>query len=356
LGGVSFPNRLLALKSLSFFPFVYFTGRLMDVSKINFTRYFSFICIVSILAGLVLIVEMLRYEHLQLYTGYVEFNRKFFGQEPGGNYGLSWTFETSNGLKRFASFYGGPLELGVNTICSIAVIIALSTRQNNRFLPNRLSWLTLAFTIFAIFMALSRASFVSYFLIVYVYAFITGNRKLIVAFHYTAIAAVVVALLWLQGDAYEWVMSTIQLNDSSSLFHVVQWLDGIQAIASHPLGMGLGMSGTVANATDSNIGGENQFIILGVQTGLISVVLYLMIYINSITVSAKLFRRGDNKARIPALAVLLIRIGIIIPALTANTESYIYLSYLSWLLTGIVVNIVMEQAPAGFPSVNHVPA
>ena len=41
--------------------------------------------------------------------------------------------------------------------------------------------------------------------------------------------------------------------------------------------------------------------------------------------------------------------------LTANTESYIYLSYISWFLTGIIVNIVMERYPATeIPE--HIPA
>jgi len=355
LGNFGFTDRLLAFKSLSFFPFIYFSGRLIDVSKINFNRYFSFICIVSILAGCVLLVEVIRYEHLQVYTGYAEFNQHFFNQDPGGNYGLSWTFETPQGLKRFASFYGGPLELGVNTICTASVLIALATKDNNKFIPNKFIVLTLLFTVFSIFLALSRASFASYFLIIYVYAYITYHKKITKAFHYTAIGAVLLVLFWLQGDIYDWVINTIDFSDSSSAFHVIQWLDGIQAIAKSPLGLGLGMSGRVAIATDSNIGGENQLIIIGVQAGLVAVALYLMIYIYTIRTCVKLFRQTKGKARKAPLALFLLKLGIIVPMLTANTESYIYLSYISWFLTGIIVNIVMERYPATeIPE--HIPA
>ena len=343
LGSFGFTDRLLAFKSVSFFPFIYFAGRLIDVTKIDFNKYFSYICFVSILAGCVLFVELLRYEHLQTYTGYSEFNRHFFNQDPGGNYGLSWTFETPQGLKRFASFYGGPLEMGVNTVCSASVLVALSTGDDNQFRPGRLVRLTIVFTVFAIFMALSRASFASYFLIIYVYGAITGKKNLLKVFHYTAIVLVLVVLFLLKGDIYEWIINTIDFSDSSSAFHIVQWLDGLQAIGSSPLGLGLGMSGRVAIMTDSNIGGENQLIIIGVQTGVIAVALYVAMYITTIRVCVKIFHNSKGKLRKPALALFLIKLGIIIPMLTANTESYIYLSYLTWFLTGIVVNILMEH-------------
>lgn len=345
IGNFGFTDRLLAFKSLSFFPLVYFTGRFMNTKDINFNNYFSFICLVSIISGCVLVVEALRYEHLQLYTGYAEFNRQFFKQEPGGNFGLSWTFETSNGLKRFASFYGGPLELGANTVCTVAVAIALSTTNKNQFHPGKLLITTLAFSLFAIFMALSRAAFVSYFFIIYVYAFLTEKKTVIKIFNYGVIAALVAGWLWLQGDVYDWVLNTIDFSDSSSAYHVVQWLDGLNAIQTHPFGMGVGMSGRVSSANDSNVGGENQLIIIGVQAGLIAVLLYVAIYIYTIRTCMYLFRNSTGKSRKPALALFLIKIGILIPMLTANTESYIYLSYFSWLLGGIVVNMIMEKSP-----------
>lgn len=349
IGDFSFTDRLLAFKSLSFFPLVYFTGRLLDTSKVNFNNYFSYICIVAILAGCVLIIEAIRYEHLQLYTGYAEFNRQFFKQEPGGNFGLSWTFETSNGLKRFASFYGGPLELGANTVCTVSVAIALSTNHKNRFQPNNLIIATLAFSLYAIFMALSRAAFVSYFFIIYIYAFLTENKTVLKIFHYGIIAAIIAGGFWLQGDLYDWVMNTIDFSDSSSAFHVMQWLDGLNAIQTHPMGIGIGMSGRVSSANDSNVGGENQLIIIGVQAGLIAVLLYVAIYVYTIRTCINVFRHTTGKSRKPALALLLIKIGIIIPLLTANTESYIYLSYFTWLLTGIVANLIKSPSPIQKP-------
>jgi len=136
---------------LSFFPLIYFAGRLIDPKLINLNSNFSLILIVSILAGIVLFGEILANVHLQTFTGYAEFNRRFFDTEPSGNYNLSWTFETSNGFKRFASFYGGPLELGVNTMFTLAIILAMYTNDNFNFKTNQLGAIALTVSLLSIF-------------------------------------------------------------------------------------------------------------------------------------------------------------------------------------------------------------
>ena len=151
-----------------------------------------------------------------------------------------------------------------------------------------------------------------------------------------------VVLFLLQGDIYELIVSTIDFSDSSSAYHVIQWLDGIEAIISKPLGQGLGMAGRVSIETSSNIGGENQLIIIGVQTGLIAVALYILIYANTIIACVKSFRESMGKQRKLALSLLLIKVGLIIPVLTANVESYIYISYITWFCTGLLISMVQS--------------
>jgi hypothetical protein len=52
--------------------------------------------------------------------------------------------------------------------------------------------------------------------------------------------------------------------------------------------------------------------------------------------SAVLFKRSTGKAQQIALIVLLVRVGLIIPSLTAAVESYLYIGYVSWLFTGVM--------------------
>ena len=88
-------------------------------------------------------------------------------------------------------------------------------------------------------------------------------------------------LLYLMKDSniYDYIISVIQLNDSSSIGHILEWVEGVESIITHPLGIGLGESGKVAAALQNNVGGENQLIIVGVQTGIISLVIYITIYV-----------------------------------------------------------------------------
>jgi hypothetical protein len=344
LGDYGFSQKLLALKSLSFFPLIYFTGRLINPKLINLNTNFSFILIVSILAGIVLFGEAITNVHLQTFTGYAEFNRKFFDTDPYGHFNLSWTFETSNGFKRFASFFGGPLELGVNTIFTLAAILALYTKDDFGFHLNKLGALALTVSLLSIFLAISRASLVSYFLIAYVYAIITHKKKWLKLFYYGIVLLTILILFYLKGDMYEFIINTIDFSDSSSAFHVLQWLDGVEAIMAHPLGMGLGMSGRVSGAVGDNIGGENQLVIIGVQAGLVAVIIYLAIYIMLIRFCLKQFKQKTGKIKKLALCVLLVKIGMIIPTFTANTESYIYISYITWFCAGLINTMGMYQS------------
>lgn len=344
LGDYGFSQKLLALKSLSFFPLIYFTGRLMNPKLIHLNTNFSFILIVSILAGVVLLGETINNVHLQTYTGYAEFNKRFFDTDPSGNYNLSWTFETSNGLKRFASFYGGPLELGVNTIFTLAAIFALYTNNDFGFKINKLGAIALTVSVLSIFLAISRASLISYFIIAYVYAIITHKKIWLKLFYYGIAILIILTLFYLQGDVYELIVNTLNFSDNSSAFHILQWLEGLDAIMTKPLGLGLGMSGRVSGAVGDNIGGENQLIIIGVQAGIVAVILYVAIYIMLIRFCLKQFKEKTGKIRKLALCVLLVKIGMIIPTFTANTESYIYISYITWFCAGLINTMGMYQS------------
>lgn len=343
LGDYSFLEKLLAFKSLSFFPFIYFTGRLMDPQTVNLNKYFHYICLVAILAAIVLVGEVIMDQHLQVFTGYADFNYYFFGQEASGNYGLSWTFETANGIKRFASFFGGPLELGANTLFTISIIAALATTDNNKIRPDWFVIIAFIMTLISIIFAFSRASFASYFIILYIYSQITRKKYWLKLFHYGAIVVTVFVLLWLRGDIYDLIMSTIDFSDSSSAYHVFQWLEGMDAIGSHPLGLGLGMAGRVSIETSSNIGGENQLIIIGVQTGIFAVLIYILLYIYTIRTCIKSFRESIGKQRKLSLVLLLVKVGLIIPVLTANVESYIYIAYITWFCTGLLISMVKSS-------------
>jgi hypothetical protein len=110
-----------------------------------------------------------------------------------------------------------------------------------------------------------------------------------------------------------------------------------------PLGIGLGSSGRISAFSGYNVGGENEFIIIGVQTGIIALGLYIAAYVYLIRKTYQIFTTSTGRIRRLALFLLLLKIGMIIPLFTSEAESYIYISYTTWLLSGIFINMVSKE-------------
>jgi hypothetical protein len=344
VGPYGFTDKLIAFKSVSFFPLIYFTGRLINYETVNLNQYYHYICFVAIAAAILLVFEVIPYQHFQTYTGYADLNYYFFDMEPAGNYGLTWTFEVDakTGIKRFASFFANPLEHAAATLISISAVTALTITNDNKIKLNKFLLLTFACTLFSIFFALSRASFVSYFIMLYAFLFVSKRKMLLRLFHYVLLLLLLVALVWIKGDIYDFIINTIDFSNSSSVAHLIEWAQGINAMKNHPLGLGLGASGRVGAALGENIGGENQYIILGVQSGIICLLLYILIYGAIIYTAGKMFMHRKGKVKKLALAVLLIKIGLFIPLFTSEVEAYLYISYITWFLAGLLINCKMQ--------------
>ena len=348
VGSYSFFFKLIALKNISFFPLLYFIGRFVNFKLLPLNKIYSFILVVMVLAFVVALFEKITYTHLHSITGYADYNLKFFDTDPTGKYGLSWTFETESGLKRFGSIFSNPLEFAAAIIVALAVALAMITHKQDKLNIQfeSLHVLALVGTFLSILFAASRASFVSYFLVIYIYAWITNMKKALLYFHIAAVVAVIVFMYFVEGSLYEYVINTITFTNTSSLGHVVEWLNGIDAITTSPLGLGLGESGRVANASGDNIGGENQLIIIGVQAGVIAMFTYLTIYIALIVMAIKNLKKEKGQFYTIALITVLLKVGLIIPMFTANIDAYIYVSYLTWFLAGLLVNFNQSKLEA----------
>lgn len=344
LSDYGFGDRLSALKSTSFFTFIYATGRLINIREIYISKNFKYVLLVSIAAAVLVLYEALIGQHFQTLTGYAEYNFYMYDQDPSGNYGLTWTFETENGFKRYASFFANPLEHASATLLALSVLAGLYTFDNNKIKLDLFGKIAFAATQISIFLALSRASFVSYFLMIYVYAFVT-RKKLILNLYHLGFVAVVLYFAYLinNEEVYDFVVDTITFRNASSLGHVIEWLNGIEAMIANPLGLGLGSSGKVSSALGLNIGGENQFIIVGVQLGFIGFMIYFLLQLLMIVYPLKWINRLSGKERKIAITVFLLKVGSIIPLLTSDFESYIYISYFIWFLSGLFINILSQK-------------
>jgi hypothetical protein len=344
IGKYDLLQKLVALKSLSFFTIIYFVGRLLDTSDFSLQKILYAVGVLAFFAACLLVFEVITYTHFQTHIGYAFFNQDYYGLDVGGHYGLSWSFEINDGLKRFASFFANPLELAGSTLVATSLWLAVYTTSNNKLEITKTGWIIAGLTLFALLTALSRSSLAGYFILLYAYALIT-RKKEILYFIYALVGIGVVYLFYVLNDrnVYEYIISTIQLSDSSSIGHLLEWLEGIQSIVTSPLGLGLGESGRVAAAVQVNVGGENQFIIVGVQTGIISLLLYVGIYVVVVSTCYRAYKLYEGNTKKMALALFVLKLSFIFPLMTSNFDSYSYILYLTWLLTGIFITSVGSQ-------------
>lgn len=356
IGNLGFLEKLVAFKSATFFGFVYLAGRLTKLSEINISKYFQYFLLLFFAATVILFFEKILDQHFQTLTGYADYNFYFFNQEPSGNHGLTWTFETASGLKRFASFFANPLEFGAATLLTLAIIASLYTQDNNKFTPTPLGYAALGATIICILLAISRASLASYFIMIYMYALLTSNRLMVKGIYILVIVSVVYFIFFLlivNPDLYDLIYETITFTNNSSVGHIIAWLEGLNTLITAPFGLGLGSSGIIAESAGGGTGGENQFLIIGVQTGIISILLYISIYVALIKSCWKWHNKLAGKARKVAIALILLRIGYIIPLFTSELESSVFISYTIWFISGLYVGIIADSQQQTITSVNH---
>lgn len=335
LGSFGLYEKAVAFKNIAFFPFVYFIGRLINPKQLWLSKYQVLIMVLAVAAGGVLLTEVIRDEHLQTGTGYAAYYQRFFSVDPTGNHGLSWTFEIEGGVKRFASFFANPLENAAATLLTVAVLVAILSKRE--MTQPVLFYLASIASIVTVVFALSRASMAGYVLASYLFFLITGNKKILMIYHGIMLAVVAVFIYFLANDTVgEFFLNSIDFSNTSSLSHLIEWIDGIEAIRNNPMGMGLGESGRVAGELGVNVGGENQLIITGVQSGLVAVGLYIAIYVLVIRWTAQFFLHAEGNKKQLGIMLFILKTGLIVPVMTAAVESYLYVSFVGWFLVGVM--------------------
>ena len=105
------------------------------------------------------------------------------------------------------------------------------------------------------------------------------------------------------------------------------------------------MSGNAFSVDQSfKVGGENQFIIYGVQMGIISLLIYALSLIMIVLRAIKVYLKSDElQYKHIAFIVFCTKFGLILPLLTANAELYLFVSLTTWFLAGNVESTYLKQ-------------
>jgi len=340
IGAASLLQKVLYFKNIAVLGIMYFFGRNARLEDVKVGTISKVIFGIAIAAFLLNLFEYYTDTHFQSTTGYALFNEAINKKEPEGSFYLTWTFETQTGQKRFASFFSNPLELASAVMLMFPMALIYFLKESNPV--KKLLYTAVVFcTIGSLVLAFSRASLAALFVQLTFIAFILRYYKIIYGMAFLAAVAGIYLTYFASRDLQDFIYDTVTFQNASSVGHLVEWFQGIESMINSPQGIGLAMSGNAASVDDSSkVGGENQFIIFGVQLGVFGLFLYCLLLFLAVLYSLRAYRSAHSaEDRVIPFTAAAAKVGLLLPLFTSNVEIYLFVAYVSWWMVGYSVSM-----------------
>lgn len=343
IGPSNVGNKLIYFKNMLMLALMYLLGRIMILSKRDLLRLFRVIFSLSVLAFILNLIERSIEIHFQSFISYAQWNLVINGTEPSGYYDILYTFGNASAM-RLAAFFANPLELSASMLLSFAAALAFYLNSRKR-LERYKYGLLMALSIACLLFAYSRASVVGLFLMIFFIALILGYYKVILYGSLSILLFTVSIFVFADNDLRYFAIDSLNLADPSSASHVIEWIEGVDSMISNPFGIGLGTSGNAGGVDeDLKMGGENQFIIFGVQLGVPFLLLYISLIVTVITYSVRAYNRvNDLVDQVLPFVASTFKIAFLIPLFTSNAETFLYAAYISWWMCGQSVTLYLRS-------------
>ncbi len=331
-GEASFFSKIIYAKNLLIIPIVYSIGRNIKFDQDFFKTFKNTISFLIILSSLFVTAEYIFSTHFHSLIDFSKWNFDINNIEPSGNYGLSWSFESQNAKPRFAAFFSNPLEYSCSLIFLLSFIL-----YYYKVSSSYIFYLVLIFIGF--YLSFSRGALVSALFVVLLSLILEKKYKLLLSFISVSIIMSIIIYFFSSEEFKFLINDTLSFRNTSSLGHLIEWLEGSISIYENPLGIGLAMSGNAGGVDQSiKVGGENQFLIFGVQMGILMLVVYILILFKTIKTGIFMYYTSSGIYKHLAFTVVLTKFGLILPLLTANAELYLFVSLISWFIVGNIEN------------------
>ena len=335
IGEANFISRALYSKNLFLIGIVYFLGRQNNFSLKKIPKIFKILTIIFSISCGIALLEYVFDIHIHTILDYASFNLDFNDISPSGNYQLSWTFERQGVFPRYGSLFADPLEFSASLL--LALSIAFFYFMHSKIRNNQIIFLSLIlFYLVGFYLSFSRSAILSFFVIIFFTLIITRSYNSLIRLILSFSFLFSIYYYFSDLETQYFIIDTLSFQNTSSLGHLIEWIEGIDSIINNPLGIGLASSGNASSVDQAiGIGGENQFLIFGVQLGLLGIILYSSILIKSIYNCAKLYMNEKKyNLRMISFTASCTKIGLIIPLMTANAEIYSFISLITWFFIG----------------------
>lgn len=343
LGDATLGNKIVYFKNILLFVFLYFLGRNCDFGFERVRNLLHSVLILTAFAFLFNCYERVTDTHLHSNTGFAKYHDEVNKKNPNGNYGLTWTFEAQDGKKRFGSIYSNPLDLSAASLIAFAIAFILfyhAKKRDDLILYGG----AMVLSIMNLMAAYSRASFAALFSLIFFIALIFRVYKLIGLGFALAVSFVIYIIYFAPLETQYFVIDTLTFQNPSSLGHALEWFQAVESMIQSPQGIGLATSGNAGGVeSELQVGGENQFLIYGVQLGVIGLLLYTTAIGLAILLSLKAYRVAwDKESRTVPFVASAVKFSLLLPLFTSNMEIYLFVSLSSWWMVGYSMRILQE--------------
>ncbi len=218
-------------------------------------------------------------------------------------------------MQRVTSTFAAPNTYGMFLTIMISVVLFVYKKLG---INKIFAYITIAVSLITLVLTFSRTSWVAC-VAVFVLCFITNTDKtqkmLVVK---AGIACVVVAVLYIVIDkllihtsvvnAFTTLLyNTFTGKDSSFLGHWNSWLDSIENMFKHPLGLGLGKNGPRAKLFIDNPNlTESSYFLMEYEVGIIGAIVYFGGYVRVIMDNVKTYRETKRNEILVITAVVMV--------------------------------------------------
>ena len=332
LGEADIFSKLIYAKNLYIISITYLIGRNIKIDEVFFNSIKKILKYLILSLTFFLCFEFILSTHFHSIIDFSNYNILVNEIDPQGNYGLSWSFESQGSSPRYAAFFADPLELSASLLLLTSLLI-FNFWNNKR----NISYFLLFMVAAAFLFSFSRGAIVACIGIV-LFALLLNKKYKTLLLIFGLFILSTLSLIYFGSDEIRYlIIDTLKFENTSSLGHLVEWIEGILSIFENPLGIGLAMSGNASGVDQAiKVGGENQFLIFGVQMGVLSIITYVLILFFIIKRSCKVYFMSSNNDKHISFIVACTKFGLLLPLLTANAELYLFVSLTTWFFAGYI--------------------
>ncbi len=332
LGEADIFSKLIYAKNLYIISITYLIGRNIKIDELFFNSIKKILKYLILSLTFFLCFEFILSTHFHSIIDFSNYNILVNEIDPQGNYGLSWSFESQGSSPRYAAFFADPLELSASLLLLTSLLIY--NFWNNK---RNISYFLLFMVAAAFLFSFSRGAIVACIGIVLFGLLLNKKYKSLLLIFGLFLLSTLSLIYFGSEEIRYFIIDTLKFENTSSLGHLVEWIEGILSIFENPLGIGLAMSGNASGVDQAiKVGGENQFLIFGVQMGVLSIIIYVLILIFVIKRSCKVYYMSSNNDKHISFIVACTKFGLLLPLLTANAELYLFVSLTTWFFAGYI--------------------